>query len=272
MSHFEKHVERVKRAEAIYNGQFYTKSAKKDAMDQLNRAYSELNDYAQDCYRAKVKEELGTDYRYMSPEYQDFKNANPSDDTPYDLHNVREAKHAEFFKTFGNVWISIRGLVELRAFFKEAEIVAKPKKVKTEGVRTERSAKYWGHCQLCKKRHKIDVKTNRIADHGYTVEGWRSGSCTGSHALPLELSCDLVKEEIVRLKKALAEYQEMERQGKKVFEGLAGRWSTQEEGTPIYGEPSKYIKYCEHDIKAYEGTVDKWYALNLEDLEEVLYD
>ena len=39
MSHFEKHVERVKRAEAIYNGQFYTKSAKKDAMDQLNRAY-----------------------------------------------------------------------------------------------------------------------------------------------------------------------------------------------------------------------------------------
>ena len=131
MSHFEKHVERVKRAEAIYNGQFYTKSAKKDAMDQLNRAYSELNDYAQDCYRAKVKEELGTDYRYMSPEYQDFKNANPSDDTPYDLHNVREAKHSEFFTTFGNVWILIKGLVELRAFFKEAEIVAKPKKDKT---------------------------------------------------------------------------------------------------------------------------------------------
>ncbi len=122
MSHFEKHVERVKRAEAIYNGQFYTKSAKKDAMDQLNRAYSELNDYAQDCYRAKVKEELGTDYRYMSPEYQDFKNANPSDDTPYDLHNVREAKHSEFFTTFGNVWILIKGLVELRAFSKKQRL------------------------------------------------------------------------------------------------------------------------------------------------------
>ena len=57
-----------------------------------------------------------------------------------------------------------------------------------------------------------------------------------------------------------------------VFEGLANGWGREKKGTPIYGEPSKYIKYCEHDIKAYEGTVDKWYALNLEDLEEVLYD
>jgi hypothetical protein len=111
-----------------------------------------------------------------------------------------------------------------------------------------------------------------MADHGYTVSDWRSGSCKGSHALPLELSCDLVKEEIVSLKEALAQYQEMERQGKKVFEGLAGRWDRLEEGTPIYGEPSKYIKYCEQDITVYEGVVEKWYALNLEDLEEVLYD
>mgnify|MGYP001307682171 CR=1 FL=1 len=123
MSHFERYAESVKRAEAIYNGQFYTKSAKKNAMDWLNRAYSELNDYAQDCYRARVKEELGTDYRYMSPEYQAFRDANPSDDTPYDLHNVREAKHAEFYRTFGQVWVPINNLVELRAFYKEAEIL-----------------------------------------------------------------------------------------------------------------------------------------------------
>ena len=46
----------------------------------------------------------------------------------------------------------------------------------------------------------------------------------GIHALPLELSCDLVKKEIVNLKEALAQYQEMERQGKKVFEdNLYGR-------------------------------------------------
>jgi|TARA_R110000796_G_scaffold151253_1_gene267747 hypothetical protein len=272
MSHFENYAERVRKAEAIYNGQFYTKSAKKDAMEQLNRAYSSLKGYADKCWRNKVREELGTDYDRMGSEWQAFKDANPSDDTPYDLHNVREAKHAEYFSTFGNVWIPINNLVELRAFFKEAEIVAKPKKVKTEGVRTERSAKYWGHCQICQKRHKIDVKSNKMADHGYTVSDWRSGSCKGSHALPLELSCDLVKEEIVSLKEALAQYQEMERQGKKVFEGLAGRWDRLEEGTPIYGEPSKYIKYCEQDITVYEGVVEKWYALNLEDLEEVLYD
>ena len=54
MSHYENYAERVRRAEAIYNGQFYTKSAKKDAMEQLNRAYSELlNGYAQKCYNIK---------------------------------------------------------------------------------------------------------------------------------------------------------------------------------------------------------------------------
>jgi len=270
--HWEEYGERVKRAEAIYNGQFYTKSAKKNAMDQLNRAYGTLNGYAQDCYRAKVKEELGTDYRYMSPEYQDFKNANPSDDTPWDLHNVREAKHSEFFTTFGNVWIPIKNLVELRAFFKEAEIIAKPKKIKTEGVRTEKSAKYWGHCQLCRKRHKLNIDSFKIADHGYTVDGWRNGSCMGRHALPLELSCDLVKEEIVRLKKAKARYEKMEAEGEKVFEGLANGWGREKKGTPIYGEPSKYIKYCEQDLKVYEALVEKWYPIEIKDLELVIYD
>ena len=56
MSHFERYAESVKRAEAIYNGQFYTKSAKKNAMDWLNRAYKSLDGYAQKCYNKKMEE------------------------------------------------------------------------------------------------------------------------------------------------------------------------------------------------------------------------
>jgi len=272
MSHYEDYAERVKRAEAIYNGQFYTKSAKKDAMDQLNRAYNGLKKAADKCYRNKLKEELGTDFSYMSPEYEAFVDANPRDNIPFDLHNVREAKHSEYFRTFGNVWVPINNLVELRAFFKEAEIIAKPKKIKTEGVRTEKSAKYWGHCQLCRKRHKLNIDNNKIADHGYTVDGWRDGSCSGIHALPLELSCNLVKNEIVFLKKAKARYEKMEAEGTKVFEGLANGWGREKKGTPIYGEPSKYIKYCEQDLKVYEALVEKWYPIEIKDLELVIYD
>ena len=268
----ENYDKRLRRAEATYNGQFYTKAAKKDAMADLNEAYKGCKNHADKCWRNKLKEEVGTDFSYMSPEYEAFVDANPSNDVPYDLHQVREAKHSEYFKAFGGVWNYIDSLVKLRAFYKEAEIIAKPKKVKTEGVRTDRSAKYWGHCQICQKRHKIDVQTNKIADHGYTVDGWRNGSCKGIHALPLELSCDLVKREIVFLKEAKAKYEKMEAEGKKVWEGIAGRWDRQEEGTPIYGEPTKYIKYCEQDLGVYEKVVEKWYALNLEDLEVVLYD
>mgnify|MGYP003626483619 FL=1 len=272
MLHIEKFEERLIKAHELYNGQFYTKSAKKDAMYHLNEAYSNLSGYASRCYRINLKEIFGDEYRYYGEAETTLRESLPSDDVPSDLHNVREAKHAEFFTTYGDVWVMINTLVELRAFFKEAEIVVKPKKVKTEGVRTERSAKHWGHCQICQKRHKIDVKTNKVADHGFTIEGWRSGSCKGIHALPLELSCDLVKEEIVFLKEAIAKYQEMEKQGKKVLEGFANRWHRQEEGTPIYGEPFKYIKYCAQDITVYEGVVAKWYALELKDLEEVQYD
>ena len=117
MSHFENNTERVNKAVAIYNGQFYTKSAKKDAMYHLNEAYSDLSGYARRCFRNNLKEKFGDEYRYYGEAETTLRESLPSDDVPSDLHNVREAKHAEFFTAFGDVWGMIKNLVELRAFF-----------------------------------------------------------------------------------------------------------------------------------------------------------
>ena len=53
----------------------------------------------------------------------------------------------------------------------------------------------------------------------------------------------LHKKEISRIKKDLAEYQEMERKGEKVVEGKISFGSRSAE--IIYGEPSNHIRRCE---------------------------
>ncbi len=210
---------RIKRAEQIFNGQFFTKAAKKEAMDNLNSAYSNLRRIAVDNF-------FGGDYEFIE---DDLDSSTPS----FELHHVREAKHKGFFEKHGE-WEPVAEVVELRSFYKSQEVVAKPKAVKSEGHRTERSAKHWGHCQICGSKHKLNVKSNQIADHGYTLEGWRSGGCNGSFCLPIELSCEEVKKEIVRLKRELEQYQEMERKGKKVPEGQITYGPRR--GETIYGE------------------------------------
>ena len=246
---------RIKRAEQIFNGQFFTKAAKKEAMDNLNSAYSNLRRIAVDNF-------FGGDYEFIE---DDLDSSTPS----FELHHVREAKHKGFFEKHGE-WEPVAELVELRSFYKSQEVVAKPKAVKSEGHRTERSAKHWGHCQLCGRKHKLDVRNNKVADHGYIVDGWRSGGCNGSFCLPIELSCEEVKNEIVRLERRLEKYQEMERKGEKVPEGQVTFGPRR--GETIYGEPSKYIRWCENDMERLEEKVANWKPVSIEDLEEVLYD
>ena len=246
---------RIKRAEQRFNGQFFTKAAKKEAMRDLNHAYYLLRGEAFNNFADAVdREEL----------YSSMTNG-----MPYDLHLVREAKHKDVFEQYGD-WEAIAELVHLRAFYNNQKVVAKPKAAKSEGRRTERSAKHWGHCQLCGRKHKLDVSDNRIADHGYTVDGWRSGGCNGAFCLPIELSCEEVKNEIVRLKRRLEKYQEMDRKGEKVPEGQVTFGPRR--GETIYGEPSKYIRWCENDIERLGEKVANWKPVAIEDLEEVLYD
>ena len=246
---------RIKRAEQRFNGQFFTKAAKKNAMGDLNFAYYLLRREAFANFADAVdRKELF---------------ATPMNNIPYDLYQVREAKHKDVFEQYGD-WDAVVELVELRAFYNSQDVFAKPKAVKSEGHRTERSAKHWGHCQICGSKHKLNVKTNQIADHGYTLEGWRSGGCNGSFCLPIELSCEEVTKEIVRLKRQLEQYQEMERKGKKVPEGQITYGPRR--GETIYGEPSKYIRWCKNDIERLREKVANWKPVAIEDLEEVLYD
>ena len=57
-----------------------------------------------------------------------------------------------------------------------------------------------GTCQICERRQAVNVKTGRIAKHGYTVDwGFFSGTCPGSDHLPYEKSCDLIPAVIVSL-------------------------------------------------------------------------
>jgi len=52
-----------------------------------------------------------------------------------------------------------------------------------------------GTCQVCHAGQKLPK--GHLSTHGYTVNlGWFTGECRGSHRLPVELSCDVVRESI----------------------------------------------------------------------------
>ena len=100
---------RIKRAEQRFNGQFFTKAAKKDAMGDLNFAYYLLRREAFANFADAVDRE------------EFF--ATPMNNIPYDLHQVREAKHKDVFEQYGD-WDAVVELVELRAFYNSQEVVA----------------------------------------------------------------------------------------------------------------------------------------------------
>ena len=74
---------------------------------------------------------------------------------------------------------------------------------------TEKSATHWGTCQICGKHYKADVKTNRLARHGYIRKGIQMGECRGSHELPLEKSCELVKERLAQIQHEIKRLQKV---------------------------------------------------------------
>jgi hypothetical protein len=73
-------------------------------------------------------------------------------------------------------------------------------------------ATHYGTCQLCGSLQKANRKTNRLADHGYTLAyGFQAGTCRGSSRLPFEV-CKAFAEEVLALrKKQVAEFVETPR-------------------------------------------------------------
>lgn len=65
-------------------------------------------------------------------------------------------------------------------------------------------ATHSGTCQICGSFQKLP--SNKLSLHGYTVQwGFFSGTCTGSKALPFEVSIALIEGAIARAKVMLAE-------------------------------------------------------------------
>lgn len=60
----------------------------------------------------------------------------------------------------------------------------------------KQKAEAWGTCQVCGNFQKLPG--NNLSTHGYTIQwGFFSGVCYGSHHLPLQVSCEMVKQSIV---------------------------------------------------------------------------
>jgi hypothetical protein len=74
--------------------------------------------------------------------------------------------------------------------------VVKPAaKPKAPARTTERQATHVGTCQICGRKHKVDVRTGRIASHGYTKDfGFHNDQCFGSNSMPYETHTDRLKE------------------------------------------------------------------------------
>ena len=80
----------------------------------------------------------------------------------------------------------------------------------TTKQKTEKSATHYGTCQSCGKQYKADVKTNRLAHHGYIRKGIQMGGCRGRHELPLEKSCELVKERLAQIQHEIKRLQKVD--------------------------------------------------------------
>lgn len=156
-------------------GSFSSKSASKDARSNLESAfYNHILD----------------DKDYDGLEQSGF----TIWDLPSALYHVR-AKHEPIFKAAKLDWNTTLKLVDMLNAIKAMPIV-KPK-AKPVAQPTGNQATHEGTCQLCGRTHKVNNKTGLIATHGYTVDyGYFQGECFGGHKLPLEKSCDVLKDNI----------------------------------------------------------------------------
>jgi hypothetical protein len=65
----------------------------------------------------------------------------------------------------------------------------------------ETVTRYVGECQMCGNRQKVSSPTGTVAFHGYKRPGGGStyGRCSGTDCQPYELSCDAIKDGVVRV-------------------------------------------------------------------------
>ena len=96
------------------------------------------------------------------PEYEDWNEMYWS--CPNDLHQVRD-RHSKIWKHVGMDFSEVMALSKLREQTKAIPVIKPPKKEKSEGVRTERSATHRGTCQICGRHHKVGIKNGLMEEH-----------------------------------------------------------------------------------------------------------
>lgn len=163
---------------------FPTKQAKKDCLTRIQRAYECLVDKIdRDALKA-----IGHDHWNVYP---------------LELRHIREDKHLKLLHA-GLGWDRANSVTYLKGYqtqVKEMPVVKPAAKPKAPARTTERQATHVGTCQICARKHKVDVKTGRIASHGYTKHfGFHNNQCFGSHSMPYETHTDRLEQLVAKMK------------------------------------------------------------------------
>jgi exonuclease III len=114
-------LDRINKALELAEGGFFaSKADQKEAMRLLNTVYSSIRT----AYHSKMWNEFWEDFTLSGtePTFEQRNKMSEKTDFPYDLHQVREAKHADMF---GSVWAGIKEIADLRAEFKDMEVSPK---------------------------------------------------------------------------------------------------------------------------------------------------
>ena len=162
---------------------FPTKQAKKDCLTRIQRAY--------ECLVKKIDRDA------LKAIGHDHWNVYPSE-----LRHIREDKHLKLLHA-GLGWDRANSVTYLKGYqtqVKEMPVVKPTAKPKAPARTTERQATHVGTCQICGRKHKVDVQSGRIASHGYTKDfGFHSNQCFGSHSMPYETHTDRLEELVAKM-------------------------------------------------------------------------
>lgn len=162
----------VNRATESFSKGFSTKTAKKDALDDLNRAYDLIREqifhHVLDLAAAKFPDFNGifSAERTFTEEYMmERGNFINQYDLPFGLHQVRE-KHLEAVKDITDQVQTIRDLIELRSAIKDTEVAVR--EAKTEGL--EQKIRRTILEEITARKEKFDVAKRIVELFGQFIK------------------------------------------------------------------------------------------------------
>lgn len=166
--------DRIETAQAAFEAGFASMAAKKRALDELNRAYDKVREAVGDKVRAYAFDAIpGAEEADYAARGDIFR----ANDLPFDLHQVRD-RHFEIVGRWTDLSQSLRGMVDLRAAIKDAEIAPAPVKdeaaAKVEMVRKaiidemeRRKAQYVEALEIGRLFNGLPVSVNAHWVHGH---------------------------------------------------------------------------------------------------------